>query len=643
MKKRHDQIHPVDQMVEIPFDAVADAETAARLEKHLDAFRADLQAHPYVRRLERSGRAGIPVAFGWKLALSGITALAVLSLLCVTVLSPRPVFAFEDLVDQFTAFRPYRCRIITYRDGARVGIRDVYYGDLYRRRDESINVISGSRVISVYDRSNQPWKTLHIIPEDRFATEAAIEGAAPSVDPDSDLLHIIRQLKMNAVEDLGGETIDGIEARGFHGTFGGIGWTVWADPETELPVSVEKSIPDAGLVMKLTRFEFDAAFDESLFSTVAPEGYRVQKLSQDRAAAPEPQPFLPHSFTQVLELGGDVRSSKRMEYLTRSIRRQISPDGRIDVINMSESDLQQLTLYPDTNVAVKQKTEGFGSRKDPYCLDLLERVQADKNRVELGEKRIDGRPAYGIRSEVPGNAFEFWIDRETGLPLQMTIQHLSSKTPRRIIRSDFDFDTPLDEALFSTEAPEGYEVKRSVQQPDNQAMKKPAFVRHSYRQQLELSGEIKEDKRLEYLTPSIRRQVCSDGTIEVIDMSEVDLKILTLNPAEKSAVREVTVGFGIHEDPYCLGMMQQTAARDGCLDLGETMIEGRLAYGVKDNTFEIWADRESELPLLIIIQHHYSPEPRRIIMSEFDFTTPLDEALFSTDAPSGYSVEHSRK
>ena len=90
-------------------------------------------------------------------------------------------------------------------------------------------------------------------------------------------------------------------------------------------------------------------------------------------------------------------------------------------------------------------------------------------------------------------------------------------------------------------------------------------------------------------------------------------------------------------------MMQQTAAQEGCVDLGEKMIEGRLAHGFKTETFEVWADKETELPLLIIIQHHNSPEPRRIIMSEFDFTTPLDEALFSTEAPAGYSLKVRRK
>jgi outer membrane lipoprotein-sorting protein len=448
---------------------------------------------------------------------------------------------------------------------------------------------------------------------------------------------------MSPVEELGRETIDGIEIRGFSGTIDGVMWKVWANPETGLPVAVEKQMNDSGLVLKLSRFEFDVAFDESLFITTAPEGYRVQKLTQEKGAVSKLPEFVPHSYTQVFELGGDVRSTTRIEHLTRSIRRQISPDGRIDVIDMSEKDLHQLTLYPDEKVAIKQTTEGFGSRKDPYCLQLLQKTRRDNAHLDLGEKTVDGRLAYGIRSESPANAYEFWIDKESNLPVQMIIHHLSSKSPRRIIFSDFDFKSPLDAALFSTEAPAGYAVKASVQEIDDHELEKPEFVQHSFRQQLELNGVIKDDKRMEYLSPSIRRQVYPSGKIEVVDMSAVDLVTLTLRPKPRNAVKEIVAGFGIHQDPYCLGMMQQAAAKKGSVDLGEKMVEGRLAHGYKTDTFEIWADKETELPLRIIIEHHNSPEPRRIIMSEFDFTSPADESLFSTDPPAGYSLKVKRK
>jgi hypothetical protein len=50
------------------------------------------------------------------------------------------------------------------------------------------------------------------------------------------------------------------------------------------------------------------------------------------------------------------------------------------------------------------------------------------------------------------------VDKETDLPLLMIIYHLSCKVPRRMIMSDFDFTTPLDASLFSTEPPTGYSV-----------------------------------------------------------------------------------------------------------------------------------------------------------------------------------------
>ncbi len=363
MKNTNEKQQQVDQLIQKPFADNSDAGTAARLEKQMEAFRSDLKSHPYVRKLERISQARKSISFSMKLAMSTASILVIAGLLLFSVFSPGTAFAFEDVVEQFMKFRPYRCHITTFRDGARVGIRDVYYGDNYHRRDESINVISGRKVVSVHDRSNEPWKTLHLIPDDQFATEAQIEGVAPAKDPDSDLLYIIQQLQMNPVEELGRETIDGIETRGFSGTIDGVTWKVWANPETGLPVRVEKTTIDSDLVMEMSRFEFDVVLDESLFSTVAPEGYRVQKLMQEKTTSVEPVDFVPHSFTQVFELGGEVRSTKRMEYLTHSIRRQISPDGRIDVIDMSEFDfttsLNEALFSTDApdgySVEVKQK------------------------------------------------------------------------------------------------------------------------------------------------------------------------------------------------------------------------------------------------------------------------------------------------
>ncbi|MCK4564081.1 MAG: hypothetical protein KAU94_05365 [Verrucomicrobia bacterium] len=635
MKNRNEQTQQVDRMIQNPFKENNNAETTARLEQHMDAFRADLNSHPYVKKLERRqarvAKAPHQISFPMKLAVSTASILVIGALLLFGVFAPGTAFAFEDVVEQLMKFRPYRCHITTYREGARMRIREVYYRDNYCRRDESTNLISGRKVISIYDRQSTPWKVLHIIPDNEFATESQIEGVAPAKDPDSDILYIIQQLQGKAADDLGWDTIEGVEAKGFSGVIDGITWKVWANPKTGLPVKVEKITNESGIVMKMSRFEFDVIFEVALFNTVAPEGYRVQKLAQEKGSTSNLPKFVPHAYTQTFELGGKVQSKDRIEHLTQSIRRQISPDGRIDVIDMSKNNLHQITLYPDRKVAVKQTTNGFGSRKDPYCLNLLEKTRTDKHRLDLGEKLVDGTLAYGLRSESPANAFEFWVDRETGLPVRMVIHHLSSKVSRYIICSDFDFETPLDASLFSTEAPKEYEIRSAVEAMGNHDLPKQEFIPHSYRSQLELHGEIKMDQRIEHLPPSIRRQIYLDGRIDVIDLSAVDSKILIVVPSKMVAEKQRIKGHGIREHPYCLDIMQQAAAQASREYLGEKMVEERLAYGFKTDLYEVWVDKETELPLRMIWPN--------IIMSEFDFTTPVDEALFSTEPPEGYSLE----
>ncbi|OHB79327.1 MAG: hypothetical protein A2Z25_23115 [Planctomycetes bacterium RBG_16_55_9] len=50
--------------------------------------------------------------------------------------------------------------------------------------------------------------------------------------------------------------------------------TVWADPKTALPVRIEQKSPN--MLITCDNLQFDVAFDESLFSMEAPDGYMVQ-------------------------------------------------------------------------------------------------------------------------------------------------------------------------------------------------------------------------------------------------------------------------------------------------------------------------------------------------------------------------------
>ncbi len=55
--------------------------------------------------------------------------------------------------------------------------------------------------------------------------------------------------------------------------------TIWADPETALPVRIEQKTPNMKFVCN--NLQFDVALDESQFSTEVPEGYMIQKSNID--------------------------------------------------------------------------------------------------------------------------------------------------------------------------------------------------------------------------------------------------------------------------------------------------------------------------------------------------------------------------
>jgi outer membrane lipoprotein-sorting protein len=74
-----------------------------------------------------------------------------------------------------------------------------------------------------------------------------------------------------SVEPLGEKEVDGRIAKGFRATGPDGEWTIWADPQTALPIRMEQQWGQMEFVY--TDFQFDVELDESLFSMEIPEGY----------------------------------------------------------------------------------------------------------------------------------------------------------------------------------------------------------------------------------------------------------------------------------------------------------------------------------------------------------------------------------
>ncbi len=136
-----------------------------------------------------------------------------------------------------------------------------------------------------------------------------------------------------------------------------------------------------------------------------------------------------------------------------------------------------------------------------------------------------------------------------------------------------------------------------------------------------------------------RREIMEDGSIRVFDLGQDPVRMLTLYPDKKLAILKIYTDSEPMQDPDLLAIIANIQEGDA-EDLGFKEIEGRRAQGFhrphEINDFTIWVDTETALPLQIDLLH--VQRDQRIIMTEFDFETPLDPSLFSTSAPEGYTV-----
>ncbi|GEM_PF-1348345 len=147
---------------------------------------------------------------------------------------------------------------------------------------------------------------------------------------------------------------------------------------------------------------------------------------------------------------------------------------------------KQLMLYPAAKKAllydcaddpedekVAKEDQGSASpqrAKEPGTVALFRSLLLDTVqkpgalRDSLGEKEIDGRRVVGFRLSAGGVVIDVWGDPKTRLPV--CIETTMATVPNvKITQSDFEFNVPMDDSLFSLEPPAGYQVTLKGRQP----------------------------------------------------------------------------------------------------------------------------------------------------------------------------------
>jgi hypothetical protein len=128
---------------------------------------------------------------------------------------------------------------------------------------------------------------------------------------------------------------------------------------------------------------------------------------------------------------------------------------------MRGADAITVELHPADKKATVTKLVGFGSRKDPDIIEMVKRFEQESTE-KLGTKKVNGKTLQGFRHQPNENSdFTVWVDPATKLPVEIEIKHLNRG--QTLFLDEFEFDFELDESAFSTDVPDGYEVKNVVQ------------------------------------------------------------------------------------------------------------------------------------------------------------------------------------
>jgi outer membrane lipoprotein-sorting protein len=147
-----------------------------------------------------------------------------------------------------------------------------------------------------------------------------------------------------------------------------------------------------------------------------------------------------------------------------------------------------------------------------------------------------------------------------------------------------------------------------------------------------------------YINQAFRMRIESQtGAVQIFDHAAGKILMLDVNTkqatvASTGAGRPAAAGAG-----GWIGAIKSLNVKDS-KDLGEKEIDGRKAKGFlvnKEGTqFILWADPVTGDPILISVEIPMSGKFIKVVMSDFVIDGTLDDSLFSTDPPEGYTVRN---
>jgi hypothetical protein len=183
--------------------------------------------------------------------------------------------AWADVVEPLLNARTAILDIVIGSGGSQIVIHDEMMGSRIRR---TVSNVVGTDIIIDLDQQ----KMLTIDHDGKAATSIELAGLEGVENYLQKLQNVVVRLQESpdlSVENQGRQQIDGIEYVVFVATGDDHTITIWADPETAVPVRIEHRTPNMQIACE--NMQFDVELDEARFSMEVPEGYVTRDAGID--------------------------------------------------------------------------------------------------------------------------------------------------------------------------------------------------------------------------------------------------------------------------------------------------------------------------------------------------------------------------
>ncbi|UCG58702.1 MAG: zf-HC2 domain-containing protein [Phycisphaerales bacterium] len=343
----------VEQLRSLQDRLVGNGKTLARSDLENDVMNKIVREQNV--RLKAAGKAAAGLKLRRIIMTSKITRIAAAAaVLVVAALGVHymmgPSITFADVVKPILNARTVVFDFIVGSDETGPAMHDVVVGSKIRR------TFSNMETVLIIDIDNAKMLTLD--PKTKGAAYVDIQG--PLQEGTRNFLEMVRRAVTDMegipVQELGRRNIDGREAIGFEAKDPHVQLTIWADPETAMPIRIELLFGQTLYILK--NIEFDVPVEDSLVSMDLPAGYTLSGKQFDMSQ------FTEQDFTTMLRLwvehtlNGNFPDSLNFEDAMK-LAPQIGE--KIDQLDLSEEQKMQLGMTLGRGFVFFQQLESSGA------------------------------------------------------------------------------------------------------------------------------------------------------------------------------------------------------------------------------------------------------------------------------------------